>query len=244
MLVLFYFLAAFMILAALAAVVIPMVRRGRQHGRPRSVFVMALVLAFALPLTAIGIYDMVGTPAAVQAAVREGSNQPKMTVEQAIAQLEAHLAKQPDDLRGWLLLGRFRTNMKQPAKARDAWTRALKLKPDNPDILVAWVEADSMARPDHLIDGLSRQRLQQALKLDPDSQRGLWLMGVSNYQAGQFVAAVASWRRLQTLLQPDSSVANAVSRQIAMANARAAGKTQAQAEALLNAGQAKAPNIK
>src|SRR5699024_12706380 len=35
------------------------------------------------------------------------------------------------------------------------------------------------------------------------------------------------------LLSPDGDVANAVTRQIAMANARAAGKTQAEAEALL-----------
>ncbi|HET7663135.1 MAG TPA: hypothetical protein VFK31_05790 [Rhodanobacteraceae bacterium] len=231
MLILFYILAAIMILAALALVLIPMVRRGRQHGRPRGVFGLSLILAFVLPLSAIGVYALVGTPSAVLASVRKAP--PQMTVEQAIAQLRQRLEKSPNDLQGWLLLGRSYTIMKRPTDARDAYAQALKLAPDSADIMVAWVEADSLARPDHIIKGEARKRLQKALGINPHNQRGLWLMGISDYQAGHFVDAALAWRRLQVLLKPDSDVANAVTRQIAMANARAAGKSQAEAEALL-----------
>lgn len=231
MLILFYILAAIMILAALALVLIPMVRRGRQHGRPRGVFGLSLILAFVLPLSAIGVYALVGTPSAVLSSVRK--TPPKMTVEQAIAELRQRLEKSPNDLQGWLLLGQSYTVMKRPSDARDAYTQALKLAPDSADIMVAWVEADSLARPDHIIKGDTRKRLQKALTIDPHNQRGLWLLGISDYQAGHFVDAALAWRRLQVLLKPDSDVANAVTRQIAMANARAAGKTQAEAEALL-----------
>lgn len=247
MLILFYILAAIMILAALALVLIPMVRRGRQHGRPRGVFGLSLVLAFVLPLSAIGVYAVVGTPSAVLASVRKAP--PQMTVEQAIAELRQRLEKSPNDLQGWLLLGRSYTLMKRPTDARDAYTQALKLAPDSADIMVAWVEADSLARPGHLIEGKTRKRLQKALGIDPHNQRGLWLLGISDYQAGHFVDAALAWRRLQVLLKPDSDVANAVTRQIAMANARAAGKTQAEAEALLQPAedqtdaQATAPQI-
>jgi cytochrome c-type biogenesis protein CcmH len=75
--------------------------------------------------------------------------------------------------------------------------------------------------------------LKKAVEAQPRHQRALWLLGISDYQAGHFVDAALTWRRLQVLLQPDSDVANAVVAQIAMANARAAGKTQAEAEALL-----------
>lgn len=241
MLIAFYLLAALMIIIALAVVLLPMVRRGRQHGRPRGIFVLALALALILPLSAIGIYALVGTPAAVQASVRDGSSQPKITVDQAIAQLQQHVAKKPGDLQAWLLLGRFYSTTKQPADARDAYAHAIKLQPNDADIMVAWVEADSLARPDHLIAGASRTRLQDALKIAPNNERGLWLMGISNYQAGHFVDATLTWRRLLVLLKPDSDVADAVTRQIAMANARAAGKTQKQAQALLQRGQPKVP---
>ncbi|HET7268527.1 MAG TPA: hypothetical protein VFJ15_10485 [Oleiagrimonas sp.] len=232
MLTVFYILAATMIVAALALVLLPLVRRGRQCGRPRGIFGLSLVLAFVLPLSAIGVYGLIGTPAAVDASVRKAP--PKMTVDDAIHQLQQRLAKKPDDLQGWLLLARSYTIKKEPAKARGAYAQALKLAPNNADIMIAWVQADSMARPDHLIKGASRERLQQALHIKPHDQRGLWLMGISNYQAGHFVDAALTWRRLQVLLTPDSDVANAVTRQIAMANARAAGKTQAEAEALLH----------
>ncbi len=238
MLTLFYLLAAAMILAALALVLLPMLRRGRQCGRPRGVFGLALALAFVLPVSAALVYSLVGTPAAVEASVREA--QPKMTVGQAIAQLTQRLQESPNDLQGWLLLGQSYNVVHKPAKARDAYAQALKLAPDSADIMVAWVAADSLARTDHLIQGPSRKRLEKALRIDPNNQRGLWLMGISDYQAGHFVDAVLTWRRLQVLLPPDGDVADAVARQIAMANARAAGKTQAQAEALLDRGQAKA----
>ncbi|HEX7339216.1 MAG TPA: hypothetical protein VF271_04695 [Rhodanobacteraceae bacterium] len=240
MLTVFYLIAAVMIIAALALVLLPLVRRGRQAGRSRGIFFLSLGLAFALPLAAIFAYANLGTPAAVEASVRHA--QPQMTVSQAITALRQRLQKSPNDLQGWLLLGQSYGILKQPAKARDAYAHALKLAPDSADIMVAWVEADSLARPDHLIEGASRARLQQALKTDPHNQRGLWLMGISDYQAGHFVDAALMWRRLQVLLSPDSDVANAVSRQIAMANARATGKTQAQAEALLDPNrQASAP---
>lgn len=236
MLTLFYLLAAAMIVAALALVLWPMLRRGRQCGRPRGVFGLALTLALVLPISAVLVYSLVGTPAAVEASVREA--QPKMTVGQAIAQLKQRLQESPADLQGWLLLGQSYNVVHKPAKARDAYAQALKLAPDSADIMVAWVAADSLARADHLIQGESRKRLEKALRIDPHNQRGLWLMGISDYQAGHFVDAVLTWRRLQVLLPPDGDVADAVARQIAMANARADGKTQAQAEALLDRGQA------
>lgn len=250
MLTAFYLIAAAMIIAALAVILMPLIRRGRQCGRPRGVFGLSLVLAFVVPLSAIGVYSLVGTPAAMEASVRKPSTQSQMTVGQAITELKQRLHKSPDNLQGWLLLGQTYTVMKKPAKARDAYTHALKLAPDSADIMVAWVEADSLARPDHLIKDKSRQRLQKALRIDPHNQRGLWLMGISDYQAGHFVDAALTWRRLQVLLTPDSDVANAVTRQIAMANARASGKTQAEAEALLRpepsaeASNANAPQIK
>lgn len=238
MLTAFYLLAAIMIVAALALVLLPLLRRGRQCGRPRGIFGLSLALAFVLPLSAIGVYQIVGTPTALDASSAREAAPARMSVDQAINALKQRLAKKPNDLQGWLLLARSYTIQNKPVDARDAYAHALNLSPDNADILVAWVQADSMARPDHLIKGKARKRLEKALQINPQDQRGLWLMGISNYQAGHFVDAALTWRRLLVLLTPDSDVADSVTRQIAMANARAAGKTQAEAEALLQPQQA------
>jgi cytochrome c-type biogenesis protein CcmH len=62
------------------------------------------------------------------------------------------------------------------------------------------------------------------VQADPGNQRGLWLLGISQFQHGDYTAAVASWRRLQPLLEPGSTVAKAVTEQIAVAQARAGEK--------------------
>lgn len=231
MLTAFYLVAALMIVAALALVLLPLVRTGRRHGRPRGVFGLSLVLALLLPLSAIGVYALIGNPAAMEAISHEAP--PGMTIETAVAKLEKQLEANPDDLQGWLLLGQTYGTMQRPAKARDAYAHAMELAPDSADIMVAWAEADSLARPDHVIEGKTRSKLQQAVDIDPNNQRGLWLLGISDYQAGHFVDATLTWRRLEALLKPGSDVADAVKRQIAMANARASGKSQAEAEKLL-----------
>ena len=55
------------------------------------------------------------------------------------------------------------------------------------------------------------------MQLQPDSQRGLWLLGISDFQHGQYAEAAATWRLLQPQLEPGSKVAKAVAEQIAAA---------------------------
>ncbi|HET7358907.1 MAG TPA: hypothetical protein VFJ04_02070 [Rhodanobacteraceae bacterium] len=228
---LFYAIAAAMIAVALLLVLRPLLQRGRRDGRSRGIFGLALGVAFVLPLAAIGLYALVGTPVALDPAVR--NTPPQLTIQQAVAALQARLQQSPDDVQGWMLLGQTYDVMQQPVQSRDAYGHALKLAPDNVDVMVAWAQADSLARDDHAIAGQARALLQKAVAAQPRNQRALWLLGISDYQAGHFADAALTWRRLQVLLKPGSKVADAVLGQIAMANARASGKTQAEAEAML-----------
>ncbi len=228
----FILVALLMTLAALALVVWPMLRTGRRHGRPRHVLYLALVIVFVMPLGALGLYLHVGTPQALNPAMLK----PNPDANQMIAQLREKLARKPDE-KGWLLLAQIYTSQHKLAKARDAYGEALKLAPDNSDLMVAWAETDAMARTDHYVNDRARALLQEAVKKNPRNQRGLWLLGISDYQRGQFADSALTLRRLQVLLQPDSKVAQAVKLQIAMADARANGKTQQQALALLQQAQ-------
>lgn len=216
----FYLIAAAMIAAALALLLWPLVRHGRRQGRPAGIFALALVVAFVLPLTAGGLYLLVGTPGTLDGVAA----QPTMDIDQAVTELRDHLRQQPDDLQGWLLLAQTEAAMHQDAQARDAYGQALRLDPGNGTALVGWAEADSMARDDHRIEGRALDLLKQAVEADPANQRGLWLLGISQFQHDDYTAAAATWRRLQPLLDPGSNVAKAVTEQIAVAEARAGGK--------------------
>ena len=119
---------------------------------------------------------------------------------------------------------------------RAAWVRATYITDDT-----QWLEAKATAeitdkatkyameasRYDQTAaDPVTRRKLdllKRAVQMHPDSQRGLWLLGISDFQRGQYRNAAATWRLLQPQLEPGSNVAKAVAEQIAVADARAGG---------------------
>lgn len=222
----FYVIAAVMIVAALVLLLLPLMRHGRQQGRSRGVFAMALAIAFVLPLGTMGLYLLVGTPLALNGVSQAP---PTMSIDQAVAGLRAHLKQQPDDLQGWMLMAQTMAAMSRPSDAREAYDHALKLDPNNTTAMVGWAEVDAQARPDHLIEGRARDLLEHAVVLEPTSQRGLWLLGVSQFQHDQYTEAAATWRRVLPMLEPGSDVAKAVTDQIALADARSGAKPAATA---------------
>jgi cytochrome c-type biogenesis protein CcmH len=217
----FLLAAAAMIAVALTALLLPLMRQGRRFGRSRGVFALTLAIAFLLPLSAAGLYWLVGTPAALNGVSAEAT--PPLTMEQALTELRAHLTQQPDDVRGWMLLAQTSAMQHDAAAARDAYDHVLALDANNAEAMVGWAENDSIARSDHRIEGRALDLLKRAVQMHPDSQRGLWLLGISDFQRGQYHEAAATWRLLQPQLEPGSNVAKAVAEQIAVADARAGG---------------------
>jgi len=123
-----------MIAVALAALLLPLVRQGRESGRSRGVFVLTLTIAFVLPLSAAGLYLLVGTPAALNGVSAEAA-QP-LTMQQALDELHTHLAQQPDDVQGWMLLAQTQAMQHDPAAARDAYDHVLKLDANDAEAMV------------------------------------------------------------------------------------------------------------
>ena len=217
----FLIAAAAMVAVALTVLLLPLVRQGRKSGRPRSVFIVTLLIALVLPLGTGALYLLVGTPAALNGVT--AATAAPISMQQALSELRTHLQQQPDDLQGWMLLAQTSSMLRQPAEARDAFDQVLRLAPNNAEAMVGWAENDSMTRSDHLIEGRALELLKRAVQLHPDSQRGLWLLGISDFQRGAYREAAATWRLLQPQLEPGSNVAKAVAEQIVVADARAGG---------------------
>lgn len=208
-----------MMAVALALLLLPLLRHGRRSGNPRSVFVLMLLIALAVPIGAALMYLKIGTPSTLDGVQTQA--QTGMDVDKALNELRTHLAANPKDTQGWMLLAQARMEMQQPDEARKAFDQVLLLTPNDTAAMTGWAEADAAARPDHMIEGRARDLLEQAVKLQPDNQRGLWLLGISDYQQGRYADAAATWRILQPQLQPGSSVAQTIAQQIALADAHA-----------------------
>ena len=195
---------------------------------PRASFIALLLVAMLLPASALLLYRVVGAPQALDpanlaapAAAVHGERGPEM--EQAITLLAARLKEHPDDFEGWTLLGRAYQATNRATESLDAFRHAHELARDDPAISVEFAQALALAAPGHRIEGESRSLLEGALRTDAANQRALWLLGISDYRAQRYDAAIARWNTLLPLLAADSEVAVSVKKQIADAEARRDG---------------------
>ena len=199
------------IATVLALLMLALVLRPLWQERPAPAIVAIAVLA----MLALDLYRLVGTPAALEPAVR----QVPVTLPDAIAQLEAELQRDPRQVEGWRLLGRAYAGAKQLAKARDAYAYAARLAPGDPDILVEAAEARALAAPQRIFDPQAVALLQHALQVQPRHQRARWFLGIAMRQAGKPAVAANTWEPL--LAQVDARTAAPLRAQIDAARGEA-----------------------
>ncbi len=211
----FWLISAALISLACAILLIPLWRGNR---RPLK---LSVVLALFIPVLTVGLYLMVGTPAALSPA-RVADDQPVVELDDAIAALQQRLQQQPDNLDGWLLLGRSYRTLQRYAEAEQAFRAALALDEENPVVQVELAEAMTFAAGQPRFSDPAIALLERAVASDPELQKGIWLLGIAAAQNGQDRQAIAHWQRLMTLLEPGSSVAATVSEQIGIARQRLA----------------------
>lgn len=195
------FVAAGLVLAVLtlAYVLRPLWRTRRAAG-------LAVVagLTFATGLT----YFAIGTPAALDSAQRRAPE----TLADAISELEAELKRDPNQIEGWRLLGRAYIAEGNAGKAADALGRALKLSPDDPDLLAETAEMRALAAPQRQFDAEGVAMLRHAIEVQPMHQRARWFLGIAQRQAKQPAEAARTWEPLLAVV--DAAAAEPLRAQI------------------------------
>lgn len=203
----------------------------------RAARIATMAVAVLLPATAVILYRIAGEPAALDpqrltaAATSEAGGEHGVDMNKAIDSLVAKLAENPENPDGWALLGRAYQSTGRFAESRDALKRAYDLTPDNHDMTVEYAQALALAGEGRRIVGEPRTLIEKVLVADPDHQRALWLIGISDYQQGNYAAAIAAWNRLLPNLPPDSDIAQSVRAQIDEATRLAGGTPSAPASA-------------
>ena len=195
----FVAIAALLCLAILAFVLRPLWRG--QRG-------LAVALAALLSGAAIGLYALLGTPAALDPTLREA---PK-TIPEAISRLQRELQRDPTQADGWRLLGQALATEGKLAESSDAFARAATLRPDDPDTLAEAAEARARADAQHRFDAQAVAMLERALQRDPKHQRSRWFLGIAKRQAGDAAGAAATWEPL--LAEVDANTAAALRPQL------------------------------
>ena len=198
--------------------------------RTQSALYLAACVALLLPVAAILLYRELGAPQALDPAnlVARGGDEAEGhagNMEAAIAQLAEKMKQDPGNAEGWALLGRAYQSTRRFAEARDALKHAHDLAPDDADVSIEYAEALVLSSSDRRIQGEALTLIEQAIKANPQNQKGLWLAGIADSQAGKYDDAIDKWNALLPLLPPDSDVSASVREQIAQAEALRDGKT-------------------
>ena len=110
--------------------------------------------------------------------------------------------------------------MQRYAEAETALSNANRLVPGNPMIMVELAETMLFTSGKQQVNAEIRQLIESALAIDPNQQKGLWIMGMASAQDGDDTQAIAYWKRLLEQLEPASGPYQAVTQQIEMAQTR------------------------
>lgn len=222
------FLAGAAVLAVVAtgSTLWPLWRAGKRR-------IWGSLVALALVAT-LGLYQLLGTPAAMQPQP-EAAAAPQ-TIEEGIAQLQDALKQNPERVDGWVLLARSQLEIGKVTEAAAAYQRAAQLAPDEPGLLVEAAQTRAQADPKFLFDATAQQWLAHARQIAPDNERVIWLTGIVQRQQGQNEQAVQTWESLLSRLEP--AAATALQAQIDIAR----GKTPSTATGSAPATAAAAPS--
>jgi cytochrome c-type biogenesis protein CcmH len=108
----------------------------------------------------------------------------QINVEQMLGQLEKKLAAAPDNVTGWLMLGRSYVQLQRFGRGVDAYQKAYDLtKGENVEAISGLGEALALMDQASLA-GKAGQLFDEALKRDPNDPRGLWYGGMAALQSG------------------------------------------------------------
>ncbi len=165
----------------------------------------AVFIAFALPIAAIGLYLALGKPEALNpmaAAAAAAAASPEQAAPQELSQLAENLANklqaEPDNLQGWVMLGRTYRSMGNLEAALKAFDRALKLQPDD-ELSLARVEVLA-AKNQGRFDGEPWRVIREVLQRDPQNYGALLLAGSASYADARYADTLDFWQRARTQL--------------------------------------------
>ncbi|MGD9600904.1 MAG: c-type cytochrome biogenesis protein CcmI [Gammaproteobacteria bacterium] len=200
----------------------------REERAPRPVtaeerYGLGLLVLLALPLVAIPVYLQFGSPTPAAVGTADPAH---MTPAEMIAELEARIARAPDDPEPRMWLARVYMAGGRYAEAVEVFEKLNTLAPDQPAVLLQFADALAMTHQGRIGDQ-ARDLIARALALEPDNLTGLWLAGLAADQAGDPATALTHLRRAQEVARRGETPTDELDALIAEIEAR--GNTPASA---------------
>ncbi len=159
-----------------------------------------------IPVVTLLAYGVLGQPAGLDPAALAQSEpheavDPKKMAEM-VEKLERRLQEDPNQLQGWVMLGRVRRAMGQFEAAGQAYAKALALSSDD-DVAIERAEVLAQANQGSF-EGEPWKIIQAVLRANPDQLSALLLAGSAAYSEQRYEQALKHWQRARTLMAADA----------------------------------------
>ncbi|POF32339.1 c-type cytochrome biogenesis protein CcmI [Roseibium marinum] len=163
---------------------------------PRLKIAQGLAL-FVLPAAAVGIYLLFGAPDMPDAplAARLQAPAEEQSVDILVARVERHLADNPEDGQGWVVIAPVYMSLGRPQDSARAYAQAIRLLGPRQDWLTDMGEAMTIASQG-LVTAEARQAFEQAAAMDASAVKPRFFLALALGQEGRKAEAIAAWRNL------------------------------------------------
>lgn len=196
---------------------------------------LAALLSLLVVGVAAGGYAWLGSPAALDASARTNPDVPagnghsvtREQIEEMVARLADRMKERPDDVDGWVMLGRSHAVLGQHDKAVPAFKRAAELRADDAAVLADYADALAVVNGRSL-EGEPARLIERALKLDPRNLKALSMAGSLAFDRQDYAGAVRQWEQMLALA-PDSELTRQIQGGIDEARQRMGGTATAAA---------------
>lgn len=202
-----------MVLAALTFIAWPLLKTARGvSGNSRH---LALItVAVVIPVVAAMLYGKLGRfhwqEELAASAVQANPNGPE--VQQMVAKLEKRLAEKPNDLDGWLMLGRSYLALEKMPAALAAYQKAYDLDKENVEATMGLGEAMIMT-DERAIAGEAGRLFEVVLKKEPNNPKALWYGAIGALTTGNLPTAQDRLQRMLAL-GPPANIRSIIERQL------------------------------
>lgn len=188
--IIFSIVAAVLALASAVWIARPLWQQGR--GRTASILTVLLMSGAAAALYAYSS----------RWSWPEASADKASTPVQMVSQLARRLEREPNDVEGWLMLGRSYASLGQLPLAQRAYQRADRLESGrNAEALIGMAEAMVM-QANGAVDERAGRLFEQALVLEPESEKALFFAAVAAQRRGDTPLAIARFDKMLAMNPP------------------------------------------
>ncbi|MCC6160756.1 MAG: c-type cytochrome biogenesis protein CcmI [Nitrosomonas sp.] len=194
--------------------------------------IASIIVFLAIPLAAIYLYLAIGdtrgllpqsqlaNAAQFEQNGADGTASGHTEISAMVDSLAARLKENPEDVEGWVMLGRSYAIMERFEEASATYAKLVEMVPDNPQFLSDYADMLAMVNNGSLL-GKPAEMITRALTIDPNFPKALALAGTLEFEHDRYDQAVAYWERLLGAIPADSKLHKSVSDSIAQAKALA-----------------------